>query len=258
MPQWDAELYLKFANERTQPSIDLIRRINLTAPRRIIDLGCGPGNSTEALRRRWPEAAVIGLDSSPQMIETARREYPDGTWVLADAASWKPGEPVDLVFANAVLQWLPDHEKLCRRLFDQVAPGGAFAVQVPAPAHYDSPIHRGIISVSEDPAWNDLVKGARTRFTREPASLYYDALRPSASNMDLWETTYYHIVAGPEALLEWYRGTGLRPFLEALPSDDERRRFERMVLDRYTATYLRQSDGKVLFPFHRLFFVAYR
>ena len=106
------------------------------------------------------------------MIETARRAYPAGMWVLGDAASWKPGEPVDLVFANAVLQWLPDHEKLCRRLFDQVVPGGALAVQVPALAHYDSPIHRGIIAVSEDPAWNDLVKGARNRFTRQPASLY--------------------------------------------------------------------------------------
>jgi trans-aconitate 2-methyltransferase len=255
MAEWDAEIYLKFANERTQPSIDLIQRINLSAPRRIVDLGCGPGNSTEALRRRWPEAAIVGLDSSSQMIEAAKRTYPDGIWELGDAASWKAPEPFDLVFSNAMFQWLPDHANLCRHLLDQLAPGGALAVQMPA--HHDSPVHREILEASKDPAWNHRMRAARTALTREPPSLYYDTLAPLASHLDLWETTYYHVLVGPEAILEWFRGTGLRPFLEALASDDERRRFEQMLLKRYTVSYPRQPNGKVLFPFRRLFFVAY-
>jgi trans-aconitate 2-methyltransferase len=256
MAEWDAELYLRFASERTQPSIDLIQRINLSAPRRIVDLGCGPGNSTEALRRRWHEAAIIGLDSSSQMIEAAKQTYPDGIWELGDAASWKAPEPFDLVFSNAMFQWLPDHATLCRHLFHQLAPGGALAVQMPA--HHDSPVHREILEVSKDPAWDHRMHAARTALTREPPSLYYDTLAPPASHLDLWETTYYHILTGPEAILEWFRGTGLRPFLEALGPDEERRRFEQMLLERYTVSYPRQPDGRVLFPFRRLFFVAYR
>jgi trans-aconitate 2-methyltransferase len=258
MPQWDAGLYLRFSTERTQPSIDLIQRIAVADPRRIFDLGCGPGNSTEALRRRWPGASITGVDSSPQMIEAARQTYPPGAWEVADAARWSAPEPCDLVFANAVLQWIPDHQGLCRRLMEQVAAGGALAVQVPAEGHYQSPVHREIRNVSREPAWRDRLEAARTMFTHAPAGFYYDALQPLASRIDLWETTYYHVVAGPEALLDWYRGTGLRPFLEALANDVERREFERKVLDRYTAAYPRQPDGRVLFPFTRLFFVAYR
>jgi trans-aconitate 2-methyltransferase len=258
MPQWDAALYLRFSTERTQPSIDLIQRIALTDAHRIVDLGCGPGNSTEALRRRWPGASITGLDSSPEMIEAARQGYPSGVWEVADAARWSAPEPCDLVFANALLQWIPDHQRLCRHLMEQVAPGGALAVQVPAAAHYQSPVHREIRKVSEEPAWSGRLEAARAMFTHAPATFYYDALQPLSSRIDLWETTYYHVVAGPEALLDWYRGTGLRPFLEALAGEEERRDFERKVLDRYIAAYPRQADGSVLFPFQRLFFVAYR
>jgi trans-aconitate 2-methyltransferase len=258
MPQWDAGVYLKFSTERTQPSIDLIQRIALADPQRIADLGCGPGNSTEALRRRWPGASITGLDSSPQMIEAARQAYPSGAWEVADATTWSAGEPCDLVFANAVLQWIPDHQRLCRRLMEQVAPGGALAVQLPAEAYFEAPAHRAIRDVSREPGWRDRLEPARTGFTHAPAAFYYDTLGPLASRMELWETTYYHVVAGPEALLDWYRGTGLRPFLEALAGDEERREFERKLLDRFTAAYPRQPDGRVLFPFQRLFFVAYR
>jgi len=258
MPQWDAALYLKFSTERTQPSIDLIQRIALADPQRIVDLGCGPGNSTEALRQRWPRASIAGLDSSVEMIEAARRAYPSGAWEVADAAQWSAAGPCDLVFANALLQWIPDHQRMCRRLMEQVAPGGALAVQLPAEAHYESPVHGEIRNVSQEPAWRDRLEASRAMFTHAPAAFYYNALQPLASRIDLWETTYYHIVAGPEALLDWYRGTGLRPFLEALAGDEERRDFERKVLDRFIAAYPRQPDGRLLFPFQRLFFVAYR
>jgi len=256
MPEWNAPTYLQFASERTRPSVDLVERVALVDPRRIIDLGCGPGNSTEVVRRRWPEAEVIGLDSSPHMIEEARRKWPDEKWILGDAAAWIAHEPFDLVFSNAMLQWLPDHACLCPRLFQQAARGGALAVQMPA--HYELPMHREIVEVSRDPAWDDRMDSARNAITREPASFYYDTLQPLASRIDLWETIYYHEVPGPDALVEWFRGTGMRPFLEALSSDDERARFEMMLLKRYIASYPRRSSGLVLFPFRRLFFIAYR
>lgn len=256
MPQWDAAQYLKFANERTQPAIDLLQRVELRMPLRIIDLGCGPGNSTEVLRARWPEAMIVGLDSSPEMIAAARKAYPSGTWEVGDAALWKADRPFDLVFANAVLHWLPDHASVCRGWMEQVAPGGALAVQ--QSAHYDDAMRREIIEVSQDRAWNDRMHAARAAVRCEAPPFYYDVMRSLASRVSLWETTYYHILAGPEGVLEWFRGTGLRPFLEALASDEERARFEAMLLERYSASYPRRASGQVLFPFRRLFFVAYR
>lgn len=256
MPQWDPHQYLQFASERTRPSVDLAQRVSMESPRRIIDLGCGPGNSTQVVRARWPEAAVVGLDSSPHMIEKARLSYPDGEWILEDAAKWIAEEPFDVVFSNALLQWLPDHATLCRRLLDQVAPGGALAVQLPA--HHDLPMHRELLEVSRDPAWDERMQKARSALTREQPSFYYDTLKPLTARVDLWETIYYHEVAGPEALVEWFRGTGMRPFLEALSSEDERARFEMLLLKRYMAAYPRRPNGLVLFPFRRLFFVAYK
>ena len=256
MPQWDAGQYLKFGNERTQPAIDLVQRIELHAPSRIVDLGCGPGNSTEPLRARWPDAAIFGVDSSPEMIAAARKAYPDGMWEVGDAASWKAEQPFDLVFANAMLHWLPDQASVCRHWMEQVAPGGALAVQ--QPAHYDGAMRREILEVSQDSAWKDRMQAARRAITCEAPPFYYDVLKPLASRVSLWETTYYHILAGPEGVLEWFRGTGLRPFLEALASGEERARFERMLLEKYAASYPRRASGVVLFPFRRLFFVAYR
>jgi trans-aconitate 2-methyltransferase len=255
MPEWDPQAYLQFANERTRPSVDLAQRIGVVDPRRIIDLGCGPGNSTEVLRRRWPEAEVIGLDSSPHMIEAAQKAWPGEKWVLGDAATWTASPPFDVVFSNAMLQWLPDHARLCLRLFEQVAPGGALAVQIP---HHELAMLREMVDVSRDPAWDRRMHAARTALTLEPASFFYDTLQPVAARIDLWETVYYHEVPGPDALIEWFRGTGMRPFLEALASDDDRLRFETMLLKRYIAAYPRRPSGLVLFPFHRLFFVAYR
>ncbi|HEY1241524.1 MAG TPA: methyltransferase domain-containing protein [Bryobacteraceae bacterium] len=256
MPQWDPSQYLKFAGERTQPVFDLLHRIRIENPRRIADLGCGPGNSTEVLRQRWPDAFIVGVDSSPEMIQKARQSRPDDAWVVADAAVWHSDEPFDLAFSNAMLHWVSDHAKVCRHLLKLLKTGGALAVQVPA--HYDSPLQREIIDVSRDPAWVDRMDGARRAQTNQPPGFYYDLLTPLVSRLDLWETTYYHVLSGPEGVVEWFRGTGLRPFLEALGSDEERRRFERKLLDRYTVSYPRRPNGSVLFPFRRLFFVAYR
>ncbi|HLI84966.1 MAG TPA: methyltransferase domain-containing protein, partial [Bryobacteraceae bacterium] len=214
MPKWDAEQYLKFGDERTQPVRDLIGRIQLPGPRRIMDLGCGPGNSTAELRKRWRAAQVAGLDSSAEMIGRAREAFPEGMWIPGDAAGWTAGEPYDLVFSNAMLQWVKNHEEVCPRLLAQVAEGGALAFQVPA--HYDSPLHREILDVSRDPEWADRMAAARTALTNHPPEFYYELFEGRASRLDIWETVYYHVLAGPEAVLEWFRGSGLRPFLETL------------------------------------------
>lgn len=256
MPVWDAAQYLKFADERTQPSLDLIHRIALPSPARIVDLGCGPGNSTAALWRQWPDAEIAGLDSSPEMIAAAKRDYPAREWILDDVSTWEAGRAYDLVISNALLQWVPDHEKVFPHLFGQVAGGGAFAVQMPY--HYESPLQLHMIEVSKDPAWADRTAAARAALVRLPPGFYYDLMRPIASRLDLWITEYQHVMEGPEVIVEWFRGTGLRPYLQALESDEERGRFEAMLLDRYAAAYPRQKDCRVLFPFRRLFMVAYR
>jgi trans-aconitate 2-methyltransferase len=256
MPEWNADLYLQFANERTQPVHDLVNRIHLLNPRRIMDLGCGPGNSTEVLRRRWPESQVSGLDNSEEMIAKARKSHPEGAWQHGDAATWVAGEPFDLVFSNAMLQWIPQHEVVCPHLLQQVASHGALAVQVPA--HYDSALHREIVDVSLDPAWSSRMEFARRALTNHSPAFYYDLLSPLVARLDVWETTYHHVLPGPESVLEWFRATGLRPFLEALKAGEESRRFEAILLERYALTYPRRPNGSILFPFRRLFFVAYR
>ena len=256
MPTWDADLYLRFANERTQPAIDLLARVALTAPARVIDLGCGPGNSTALLRRRWAAAAVTGLDSSPQMIAAARRDQPDGDWVLDDITTWTAAPPYDLVFSNATLQWLPDHATLYPHIFAQVATGGALATQIPV--FHAMPVQRALLGVAADPAWCDRLEPATRSLIAESPGFYYDALRPLASHVDLWETEYNHILASTDAIVEWISATRLRPYLEALADDVERGEFLVRLRAAVAAIYTPQHDGKVLFPFRRLFVVAYR
>ena len=256
MPTWNADLYLQFATERTQPSIDLTARIQLEGPRRIVDLGCGPGNSTAVLRGRWPGAELLGLDHSPDMIAKARADFPGGRWEQAEIPTWAPAEKFDLVFTNAALQWVPNHATLIPHLFAQVAAGGALAVQVPA--HLESPLHRAILEIADDPEWCAGMRSAKWLLNVGTPEFYYDWLCPVASRIDLWVTTYQHVMSGPEAIVEWIRGTGLRPFLEALSNDDQRARFTARLLARAAADYPRRADGNVIFPFRRLFFVAYR
>jgi trans-aconitate 2-methyltransferase len=256
MNDWEPDLYLKFATERTQPTIDLVSRINLAEPERIIDVGCGPGNSTRVLRNRWPHAEIIGLDKSPEMIRAARTAFPGENWILADATTWKDVKPFDIVFSNAVFQWIPDHSHLINHWMSQVSRNGIMAFQVPA--HYDSPVHQVILEVSRDPKWNKKMEAARNALTKEKPGFYYDLLRTIPSRIDIWETIYYHIVEGPNSIVEWFRGTGLRPYLDVLTKVEERHEFETMIKHGYTQKYPPQKDGKVLFPFKRLFVIAYK
>lgn len=254
MPSWNPNQYLQFADERTRPCRDLINRIALH-PRRIIDLGCGPGNSTETLVERWPEADVTGLDSSPDMIAAAQKSHPRQHWVRGDIATWETDVPFDLVFSNAALQWVSNHQAVFPRLFRQVAPGGALAVQVPG--NFDAPAHRLMRELAYSKVWrNHFPNKVREWHVHEPA-FYYDTIAPLARRLDLWTTEYLHILESPWAIVEWYKGTGSRPFLDLLSLDDQDRflaEYEALL----TASYPRRADGRVLFPFQRLFLVAYR
>lgn len=256
MPSWDSALYLKFARERTQPAIDLAARIGLSDPRRIIDLGCGPGNSTAVLARRWPSAALAGLDSSPAMIATARKDHPQVDWVVGDLATWTAPEPFDLVFSNAALQWVPDHARLLPHLLAQAAPGGALAFQIPG--NFDAPAHRLMRELGASSSWRDAFRSPVREWHAEPVEFYYDCLAPRAARVELWFTDYLHVLDGAAGIVEWYRGTGLRPWLEALPDNAAQARFQADYLAGIRAAYPARPDGRVLFPFRRLFVVAYR
>ena len=255
MTSWDPSNYLRFGEKRTRPAVDLASRIALDAPTTVIDLGCGPGNSTQVLRQRWPGARVCGLDSSPEMIASAKQSHPDQEWILAGIEDWSAGTPYDVVFSNAALQWVCDHVSLTRRLFSQVAPGGVLAFQIPSSAY--SPVRSLIHEIAQDEAWGSRMDEARAALTMEEPHFYYDALAPQADSVDIWETEYYHVMESPFAIVEWMSSTGLRPFLNALDSDEEKQHFVALLTEHATEAYPMRSDGRVLFPFRRTFVIAY-
>lgn len=256
MKDWNPDHYLQFKNERTQPSIDLVSRISLANPRSIIDLGCGPGNSTQVLVNRWPYSDITGLDSSSSMIEKARLEYPAQKWIIGDAAKPDPDARYDLVFSNATLQWIPDHESFIPRLYDLVAPGGAFAVQIPR--FRNMPIHDAIEKIAGSSQWDRYTRGCEDLFTFHDAAFYYDALSPHAHALELWETSYFHILDSLQMLIDFIKSTGMKPFLDRLPSPEMKLEFEKQVFAEAARHYKVQANGKVLFPFERMFFIAYR
>jgi trans-aconitate 2-methyltransferase len=259
MPGWNPSQYLKFAEERTQPCRDLAARIAVPKARRVIDLGCGPGNSTRVLRERWPDAQFTGIDSSAEMIERARLEYPAQHWIAGDIAAWAAGREgqFDVVFSNAALQWVEDHAALYPRLLSRVAPGGALAVQIPG--NIDALPHRLMRQVAAEPEWSHWFPPGKVReWHHHEMDFYYDALASTATRLDLWATEYLHILPDAEAIVEWYRGTGLRPFLEVLESDADRQRFEADYLASLRPHYPPRAAGGVLFPFRRIFLIAYR
>lgn len=253
---WNDAQYLKFADERTRPSRELLARIPLAAPKTVVDLGCGPGNSTELLWQRWPQAKVVGVDNSAEMLRRAAKDYPAVEWREADVASWTADEPVDVLFANAVLQWLPEHASLFPHLLRQVAPGGVLAVQVPR--NFEQPSHR---LMRETPGpWRERfmsAKGAvRQTSPVDTPAFYYDLLAPHARRVDIWETAYEQVMPDAAAIVEWVKGTGLRPYLEALADDAERARYTEAYLAAIDQAYPKRADGKRLFTFPRLFMVA--
>ena len=252
---WDAGQYLKFGGQRTQPSRDLLARVPLAAPRRVIDLGCGPGNSTDLLAQRWPDAEVTGVDSSHEMLAQARRDYPALRWIEADIAALPPDGAHDLVFSNAAFQWVPDHARVFPALFDALPPGGVLAVQMPR--NFDAPSHALLRETAASPRWAARMPGETRAFPVGEPGFYYDLLAPRAAYLDIFEIEYLHVMDGPEGIVEWMKGTGLRPYLQRL-EEAEQGAFLESFLEKLARAYPRRSDGKVLFPFRRLFLLASR
>jgi trans-aconitate 2-methyltransferase len=256
MSDWNANQYLKFEDERTRPPRDLIAQIPLARARRVVDLGCGPGNSTELLVARYPDAEVIGLDSSPNMLAQARERLPKCTFIEADLVTWTPPVGTDLLFANASFQWLPDHPSVLRRMLQGLAPGGVLAVQMPD--NVDEPALARMSEVASRGPWAGnpaLREAAREPLPRPQA--YYDLLKPLCAQLDIWRTIYMHVMAGPEAIVEWFKGSALRPFLDALdPAMGQA--FLAAYLAEIKPHYGARIDGRVLLPFPRVFMVAVR
>ncbi len=254
MPDWSPATYLKFEDERTRPAADLLGRVPLDRAERVVDVGCGPGNSTELLAARFPDADILGLDNSPAMLDEARRRLPGLRFEPADADRWLPDPATDLVYANATYQWVPDHLAQLPRVLAALRPGAVLAVQMPD--NLAEPTHRLMKDVAHAGAWADRLKGA-PREPLPPPRTYYDALQPHAARLDIWHTIYNHPLADAAAIVEFVRSTGLRPFLDPL-SDAERREFVARYTARIAEAYPPMADGRVLLRFPRLFIVAQR
>jgi trans-aconitate 2-methyltransferase len=256
MADWNAQQYLKFEDERTRPACDLLAQIPLQDARKVVDIGCGPGNSTELLVKRWPQAAVIGVDTSADMLRQARERLPAQTFIEANIAHWAPPEGTDVLFANATFQWVPDHLKQLKRLVGGLPPGGVLAVQMPD--NLDEPSHILMRDVAYLEPWRkQLAKAAELRDSLPKPGTYYDALRPLCSRLEIWHTIYNHVLDDAVSVVEWVKGTGLRPFVDPL-EPPERKAYLAEYTARIAATYLPQADGKVLLRFPRIFIVVVR
>ena len=254
MADWSPTLYARFEDERTRPARDLVAQVPLTDARRIVDMGCGPGNSTELLVERWPGARTVGLDSSPAMLEEARRRLPQATFALADAATWMPEASTDLVFANAIYQWVPDHLEVLPKMLAAMREGACLAVQMPD--NLAEPTHRLMREVAANGPWAEKLEDA-ARLPLPAPHVYYDALKPFASRIDIWHSIYNHVLDNAAAIVDWVKSTGLRPFLDPL-APDERTAFLAHYTARIAMAYPPTVDGKVLLRFPRLFIVAVR
>lgn len=254
MADWNSAGYLKFVNERTQPAVDLINRIDKENPLKIIDIGCGPGNSTEVLAKRFPNAKILGADNSPNMIEAAEKKYPNLQFVLCDASKdlISLDNDFDIVFSNACIQWIPNHNELLKNMMGLLRQGGVLAVQTPM--NYNEPIHQIIGEVSASEKWASRFPNKRI-FYNLSQSGYYDLLSDISADFVLWQTTYFHKMKSHGDIMEWYRSTGLRPYLDVL-SEDDKHEFERDVYDKLTAAYPKQKNGEIIFRFPRFFFIA--
>ncbi|WP_028749166.1 trans-aconitate 2-methyltransferase [Rhizobium mesoamericanum] len=251
---WSASQYVKFEDERTRPARDLLAQVPLERIRHAVDLGCGPGNSTELIVERFGAAGVSGLDSDLNMLEAARKRMPGTPFVEADLATWHPSAPADLLFANAVFQWLPNHLSIFDRLLDGLVPGGVLAVQMPD--NLTEPSHLLMEETAHAGPWRTAFESRSVRRKPlAPPSSYYTRLIAKAARVDIWQTAYNHPMADAAAIVEWVKGTGLRPYLDHA-GEEHRDAFLADYLGRIAKAYPTMSDGRVLLRFPRFFIVA--
>jgi len=250
---WDPAQYLKFADHRLRPAVDLLNRIDVANPAEVYDLGAGAGNVTRLLKERWPNARIIGVDESDDMLAKAATGAPEIAWQRADLATWSPAHPADVIYSNAALHWLSDHDRRFPALFSALAPGGVLAVQMPR--NFSAPSHTAIAEAVRSGPWRSKLEPLlRSAPVAEPA-FYFDLLARGVAALDIWETEYLQVLEGDHPVKEWTKGTWLRPLLDAL-DEPERSRFEACYVELLAHVYRRRPDGRTLFPFRRLFIVA--
>jgi trans-aconitate 2-methyltransferase len=253
---WSAAQYTKFEKERNRPIADLLAHIPVTNANKVVDIGCGPANSTELLSAQYPGANVAGIDSSGDMIAAARKRLPGAHFEVADIATWQGDGLYDVILANASLQWVPDHQTLFPNLINKLASGGSLAVQMPD--NFEEPAHRLMREVAANGPWSAKLESASKRLTREGAAWYHKNLKSKVSTLNIWRTTYFHpLEGGPGAIVEWFKGTGLRPFLDPL-SEEGKNSFLEIYTNEIAKVYPALEDGSVLLPFPRLFIIATR
>jgi trans-aconitate 2-methyltransferase len=254
--RWDPQQYQRFSGERSRPFFDLLSRVPDDNVRHVADLGCGPGELTSTLLARWPHATVWGIDNSPEMLAATAQlpAHPHLHFLDADLATWQPEQALDRIISNAALQWVPDHARLLPRLVSLLAPRGVLAVQMPR--NFDEPAHRLLAEIAAREPWAAALHARTERYSVQTPVWYIEVLHSLGLEVDLWETIYHHVLAGPDAVLEWMKGTALRPVLTRLDSEQQAH-FLSIYGQELRAAYPPGRDGTV-FPFRRLFFVARR
>jgi trans-aconitate 2-methyltransferase len=255
---WDPARYLRFAGERARPFVDLMARVDAEAPRRVVDLGCGEGALTASLAQRWPDASVTGVDSSATMLAAAAAHAMPGRveFTAGDVSDWEPGGPVDVVVSNAVLHWVPGHDRIMSRWAGWLSPGGQVAVQVPG--NFRAPTHALLTELCRSPRWSTQLAAAAPDpdAVLEPAR-YYDVLTEAGLTADVWETTYVHVLTGDDPVLAWVRTTVLRPVM-ALLGEDDAAELTAAYAAALREAYPQRPDGTTLLPFRRIFAVGSR
>ncbi len=254
---WNPANYLKFKNERNLPSIDLVKRIDASMVcADILDIGCGPGNSSSLLLERWPGCRLTGIDNSPKMIERASNDYPGQEWIVSGAHEFEPRKKFDLAFSNAAFQWIPDHPSLIKKYSGLINEKGALAVQLPQ--FYDMPVGRSLEKLSSSLKWPSLAGGCEGLFTTLEPGTYYDILSLYFRRIEIWNTDYIHIFDTHMSIFEMIQSTALRRYLGRLKSETEKTEFEAAVIEVIKKDYPARKDGRVLFPFMRFFFIGYK
>jgi trans-aconitate 2-methyltransferase len=252
---WNPQQYLKFSGHRLRPAVDLLMRIPDLPVRSVADLGAGAGNVTKLLRERWPDAAVVGIEGSAEMVAAGRKAAPDVEWLHHNLESWRAARKHDVIYSNAALHWLPDHEILFPSLMESVEPGGILAVQMPR--NFEAPSHLLIAETALNGRWRNRVQHLITPPPVSEPGFYHSLLAPSSENVDIWETEYLQVLEGENPVKEWTKGTWLTRYLDALEGADKAG-FEAAYGERVARAYPRNSRGQTLFPFRRLFIVAQR